>query len=91
MKKTILKLWALLAVCFCTLNASAQYATDFQVAEVEDYETSVNIDTSVSGLLTAFNYAQANGTAPDLSNLNTAERTILPKFTDINFDIIRNI
>lgn len=73
MKKTILKLWALVAVCFCTLNVSAQYATDFQVAEVEDYETSVNIDTSVSSLLTAFNCAQANGATPDLSNLNIAD------------------
>lgn len=73
MKKTIFKMWALVAMCVCSLNASAQYATDFQVTEVEDYETSVNIDTSVSGLLTAFNYAQANGTAPDLSSLTIAE------------------
>lgn len=73
MKKTILRVWAFVAVCFFALTASAQYATDFRVTEVEDEELSGNIDMAVSGLLTAFNNAQANRTKPAITGLDIAE------------------
>ena len=73
MKKINLRAWAFVAVCFFALTASAQYATDFRVTEVEDEELSGNIDMAVSGLLTAFNNAQGNGTTPAISGLDIAD------------------
>ena len=73
MKKINLRAWAFVAVCFFAFTASAQYATDFRVTEVEDEELSGNIDMAVSGLLTAFNNAQGNGTTPAISGLDIAD------------------
>lgn len=73
MKKTILRAFTSIAACFFALTASAQYATDFKVTEVEDEKLSVSIDMAVSGLLTAFNNAQGNGTTPAISGLDIAD------------------
>ena len=73
MKKTILRAFVSIAACFFVLTASAQYATDFRVTEVEDDKLSVSIDMAISGLLTAFNNAQGNGTSPAISGLDIAD------------------
>ena len=81
MKKSILKTWACLIVFFSSLTASAQYATDFCVTEIEDDELCANIDMAVSGLLTAFNNAQGTGQTPSISGFD-----ITPK---VNEDILK--
>ena len=62
-----------LLFCLFSLNVSAQYSTDFTVTELEDDELKANIDLAVSGLLTAFNNAQGNGTAPRISGIDVTQ------------------
>ena len=70
MKKIFLRAWAILFVCLMSMTASAQYTTEFTVTELEDDELCANIDMAVSGLLTAFNNAQALGTEPSISGID---------------------
>ena len=81
MKKIFLRAWAILFVSVMSLTASAQYSTDFTVTELEDDELCANIDMAVSGLLTAFNNAQATGSTPSISGFD-----ITPK---VNEDIMK--
>ena len=77
MKKIFLRAWAILFVSVMSLTASAQYSTDFTVTELEDDELCANIDMAVSGLLTAFNNAQATGSTPSISGFD-----ITPKVSE---------
>ena len=81
MKKIFLRAWAILFVSVMSLTASAQYSTEFMVTELEDDELCANIDMAVSGLLTAFNNAQATGSTPSISGFD-----ITPK---VNEDIMK--
>jgi hypothetical protein len=77
MKKIFLRAWAILFVSVMSLTASAQYSTEFTVTELEDDELCANIDMAVSGLLTAFNNAQATGNTPSISGFD-----ITPKVSE---------
>jgi hypothetical protein len=77
MKKIFLRAWAILFVSVMSLTASAQYSTVFTVTELEDDELCANIDMAVSGLLTAFNNAQATGNTPSISGFD-----ITPKVSE---------
>ena len=81
MKKIALKIWVIVCFCMMSMTASAQYATDFCVTEIEDDELCANIDMAVSGLLTAFNNAQGTGQTPSISGFD-----ITPK---VNEDIMK--
>lgn len=70
MKTTIIRAWMLLCTCLIAGTALAQYNTSFQVTEVKDQALKETINKSVSGLLSAFNVAQYNGTTPTLTDLN---------------------
>lgn len=70
MKTTIIRAWMLLCTCLIAGTALAQYNTSFQVTEVKDQALKEAINKSVSGLLSAFNVAQYNGTTPTLTDLN---------------------
>lgn len=70
MKTTIIRAWMLLCTCLIAETALAQYNTSFQVTEVKDQALKEAINKSVSGLLSAFNVAQYNGTTPTLTDLN---------------------
>lgn len=60
-------------VCMFSLNVSAQYDTNFTVTEVEGDELKANIDMAVSGLLTAFNNAQAIKSDLAISHIDISE------------------
>jgi hypothetical protein len=77
MNKIFLRAWAILFVSVMSLTASAQYSTEFTVTELEDDELCANIDMAVSGLLTAFNNAQATGNTPSISGFD-----ITPKVSE---------
>ena len=81
MKKIAFKIWVIVCFCMMSMTASAQYATDFCVTEIEDDELCANIDMAVSGLLTAFNNAQGTGQTPSISGFD-----ITPK---VNEDIMK--
>lgn len=73
MKKNIMRALGLLFVNFIVVTASAQYSTDFHVTEIADEELAFNIDATVTGLLTAFNNAQATGEEPHVSGLDLSD------------------
>jgi hypothetical protein len=54
------------------LNSFAQYTTTFIVTELDDNNLKGNINSAVSGLLTACNNAQSTGDTLQLSGLNIA-------------------
>ena len=70
MKTTIIRAWMLICTILFTETALAQYNTSFQVTEVKDQTLKEAINQSISKLLTAFNTAQYNGTAPTLTDLS---------------------
>ena len=70
MRKTFLKICMLCMVGLFSLNASAQYNTEFTVTEIEDVDLRANIDLALTGLLTAFNNAQGNEKGLALSHLD---------------------
>ena len=88
MKKTFLKICMLCVVSLFSLNASAQYNTEFTVTEIEDLDLRANIDLAISGLLTAFNNAQGNQQGLALSHLDIRQdvkETIMKLWADCPF------
>ena len=88
MKKRMMQPLFFLLFCLFSLNVSAQYSTDFTVTELEDDELKANIDLAISGLLTAFNNAQGNGTAPRISGIDVTpevQETIMKLWADCPF------
>ena len=73
MKKLIKRALGFVFMNFFVLTVSAQYSTYFRVTELTDDELSANIDLAVSGLLTAFNNAQATGDAPRIAGLDVKD------------------
>lgn len=88
MKKAFLKICMLCMVSLFSLNASAQYNTEFMVTEIEDVDLRANIDLAITGLLTAFNNAQGNGNGLALSHLDISQEvkeTIMKLWADCPF------
>ena len=88
MKKAFLKICMLCMVSLFSLNASAQYNTEFMVTEIEDVDLRANIDLAITGILTAFNNAQGNGQGLALSHLDISpevKETIMKLWADCPF------
>ena len=88
MRKTFLKICMLCMISLFSLNASAQYNTEFMVTEIEDVDLRANIDLAITGLLTAFNNAQGNGNGLALSHLDISQEvkeTIMKLWADCPF------
>lgn len=88
MRKTFLKICMLCMISLFSLNASAQYNTEFTVTEIEDLDLRANIDLAITGLLTAFNNAQGNGNGLALSHLDISQEvkeTIMKLWADCPF------
>ena len=88
MRKTIKRALGFIFANIFALTVSAQYATDFRVTEVADDELAFNIDTAISGLLTAFNNAQGTGDVPHFSGIDVADKVrtdILKLWADCPF------
>lgn len=75
MKKIFKRTMGFILANLFVLCASAQYSTTFHVTELTDNELSENIDLAITGLLTAFNNAQAAGDVPHISGLDINEET----------------
>lgn len=58
MKRLCVRLWSLVLVCLLALPVSAQYATTFVAVGLEDEALAQRVNTTLSGVLTAFNQAQ---------------------------------
>ena len=88
MRKTFLKICMLCMVGLFSLNASAQYNTEFTVTEIEDVDLRANIDLALTGILTAFNNAQGNERGLALSHLDLSpqvQETIMKLWADCPF------
>ena len=88
MKKTFLKICMLCMIGLFSLNASAQYNTEFTVTEIEDVDLRANIDLALTGILTAFNNAQGNERGLALSHLDISpqvQETIMKLWADCPF------
>lgn len=88
MRKTFLKICMLCMIGLFSLNASAQYNTEFTVTEIEDVDLRANIDLALTGILTAFNNAQGNERGLALSHLDISpqvQETILKLWADCPF------
>ena len=88
MRKTFLKICMLCMIGLFSLNASAQYNTEFTVTEIEDVDLRANIDLALTGILTAFNNAQGNERGLALSHLDISpqvQETIMKLWADCPF------
>ena len=72
MKSIFYKIFIFISYSFYALNTTAQYTTNFYPTEVNNEELSATINMNVSDLISAFNVAQFNKTAPNLSILDGA-------------------